>query len=236
MGTAMSSFFGRNSRSQCAITSNSPESIPRELSDLLSDRYRGNWEPKFREYCQEEDLKEKIPKRRWRKHLLEFVLCLCELKGVLDCDKRTIKMANQSQIPSIRSPPKENISSNVTQKVNKTSKKNDSQIPELDNIQNQKRLLCAQIHDRYFNDDSESHRYLIPMSDTVKRTRLSSALSKCDETSNEVLYEVIYDAMEDSLVWIRLSELCDKFLKKSVLQSQANASVPKSVAVLLSIL
>ena len=74
------------------------------------------------------------------------------------------------------------------------------------------------------------------MSDTVKRTRLSSALSKCDETSNEVLYEIIYDAMEDSLVWIRLSELCDKFLKKSVLQSQANPSVPKSVAVLLSIL
>merc|ERR1711899_696792 len=101
-------------------------------------------------------------------------------------------MANKSQIPSIRSPSKESVSSNVSQKVNKTPWKNNSQIPELDNIQNQKRLLCAQIHDRYFNDDSESHLYLIPMSDSGKRTRLSSALSKCDETSNEMLYEIIY--------------------------------------------
>jgi len=232
----MSSMFGRSSRPQCAITSNSPESIPRELADLLSDRYRSNWEPKLRDYCHNEDSKEKIPKKRWRKHLLDFVLRLCELKGVLDCASRTSKMANHHSIPSIRPPSNKTIPTNVNQGTNKLSQRNDSQVPELDNIQNQKRLICAEIHDCYFNDDSENHLYLIPMSDSQKRTRLSSALCKCDETSNEVLIEIIYDALEDSLVWIRLSELCDKFLKKSVLQSQNNPSVPKPVAVLLSIL
>ena len=221
---------------QCAIASNSPESIPRELADLLSERYRAVWEPKFRAYCQDEDLKEKISKRRWRKHLLDFVLRLCELKGVLNCDTRTSNMANRKSIPSIKSQPFKNITENVTQKQNKSSDKSQPQIPELDNIQNQRRLLCNQIYDSYFNDDSENHLYLIPMTDSLKRTRLSSALFKCDETSNEALNEIIYDTLEDKLVWIRLSELCDKFLEKSVLQSQNNPSVPKSVAVLLSIL
>ena len=164
------------------------------------------------------------------------MLRLCELKGILDCSARTSQMANNKSIPSIRSPSNNSLPNNVSKQTMKLSQRNESQVPELDNIQNQKSVTCGEIHDRYFDDESENHLYLMPMKDAQKRTRLLNALAKCDETSNEALYEIIYDALEDSLVWIRLSELCDKFLKKSVLQSQNNPSVPKSVAVLLSIL
>ena len=176
-----------------------------------------------------------MPKKRWREPLFDFVLSMRKLKGVISCDIRTTKILEKKTkiVPSMNSPTQENISQNSMQGQNKDSKIGMQQIPEAENVQNEKKLLCKQIHDKYFNEDPDIHLYLISLSSYDLRTRLANAL--ISETSNEGLNQIIDDTLEDSLVWIKLSELCDKFLKQSVQKSQSSP-VPKSVAVLLSIL
>ena len=162
------------------------------------------------------------------------MLLLRKLKHISCCDIQSSKITKQKSIPSIKSPSQENISQNVMQGQTKSSQIATHQVPELENVQNEKRLLCKQIYGSYFNEDSETLLYLIPISNSQLRTRLANALVS-DEIPSESLIQIIDDTLEDSLVWIKLSELCDKFLKQNVLQSQ-NSSVAKSVAVLLSIL
>jgi hypothetical protein len=104
---------------------------------------------------------------------------------------------------------------------------------EAENIQNEKRLICEQMHNNYFNQDLNIHIYLIPMSDPYLRERLANALIIDNQTQN--FDKIIDDTLEDGLVWIKLSDLCDRFLKQSINQSQ-NSPVAKSVAVILSLL
>ena len=211
------------------MTTASPDSIPRDLADLFSPRFSVVWEPKFREYCKNEDLKMKMPKKRWKEPLLDFMLSLRKLKGILSCDTRTSKMVQQKKSPTKIPPSDENISQNVSKSQTPTQN-----IPEVENIQNEKSLLCKELYSKYFDEDPDIHVYLIALSDAHLRTRLSNALSNSD-TSSECLSQIVDDALEDPLVWIKLSEVCDKFLKQSVLRSE-NSPVAKSVAVLLSIL
>ena len=173
--------------------------------------------------------------------MFDFVLSLRKLKSILNCDsKLTEEQQKFKMIPSkINSPSQENISQNtLVQKEIESQHQMGKSSPDesVQNVQNEKRLLCKQIYNQYFNEDSENYLYSIPLSNGELRTRLAkSLLNKDNNTSNESLNQILNDTLEDSFVWIRLSELCDKFLKQSVLQSQ-NSPVAKSVAVLLSIL
>ena len=164
----------------------------------------------------------------------------------MSCDAKLAEEQNSKMIPSkINSPSQENISQNtlVQKEINaqqqigfpaNQGKSTASPDENVQNVQNEKRLLCKQIYNQYFNEDSECYLYSIPLSNNELRTRLAKSLLN-DNTSNESLNQIINDTLEDSFVWIRVSELCDKFLKQSVLHSQ-NSPVAKSVAVLLSIL
>ena len=115
---------------------------------------------------------------------------------------------------------------------NKDSKIGIQQCPEIENVQNEKRLVCKEMYDTYFHE--ERHKYLIPISNPDVRLRLARALT-ADNNQDESFSKILDETLEDVNVWIKLYDLCDKFLKQSVLNSQ-NSSVAKSVAILLSIL
>ena len=173
-----------------------------------------------------------MPKKKAHlEHLFDFVLLLKRLQSIHSCETRTSKIVEQKAVSSINSPSQENISQNPMLGSEKDSKNAAQQYPEVENVQNEKRLLCKKIHDNYFNE--ESHIYLIPISNKVLRSSLGNALVTNNKDEN--FSKIIDETIEDVHVWTRLSEACEIFLNQSVLQSQ-NSSVAKSVAVLLSIL
>lgn len=236
MGNMLSSIFGRGSRAQStSVTTPSPESIPRDLAECLSSRFSNVWQPKFRSWLQQKDLRRK---KQGNEHLLDFVLLLYRLKSVRSCEVRTTKIVEGKQ--SIRSPSQENISQNQQRtsaegnlSVNKVEEtKSRESCSEVENVQNERTQICEEILGNYIQEGTPTFKYKIPLSKPDLGSRLARTLKS--NIQNENFAGVIDETLEDNLVGIRLSKLYDEFHKESVLKT--HTPMAKGVGVLMSIL
>lgn len=183
------------------------DAIPKDLADLLQEHHRSVWEPKFRKYLA--DMDKKVPSKAWRVTLLDFVLKCREIKSLqtLDTDRKQTR-------------------GKTVKRTNSSSSSSDSDF-DGENLANERDQLLEQLCSSYLSENSKEK---VGLSDTNLRTRILQHHSnrQQDKEQEKKLYEDVWQAHQDQLVWPKLDKLCSKFLKE--------AAARPALAVLLSIL